>query len=82
MAEQLTIELAACEATLLREIADTKLYRKDIAVTYRQARLKSGCDSINWLKVNRAIIDRWGRSGFEYIERLAWGRGLWKDEPR
>ena len=82
MAEKLTIELAACEAALLREIADTKLYRKDIAATYRQARLSSECDSINWPKVDRAIIDRWGRSGLEYIERLAWGRGFWKDEPR
>jgi hypothetical protein len=29
-------------------------------------------NEINWTKVNRAIIDRWSRSGLERIKSAAW----------
>lgn len=63
------IELANCENTLLREISDKTLKRRDIAQTYRLAMQSS--EKVNWGKVNQAIIDRWSYFGLEWIRRQA-----------
>ena len=64
------IELADCEATLLREIADGTLRQRDIAQTYALA-LRSS-EPVDWRKVNHAIVARWSFSGLERIKTLAW----------
>ena len=33
-----------------------------------------GVRSIDWRKVNRAILNRWSVSGLNYIKKLAWKR--------
>lgn len=64
------IELMLCTKTLLWEIANRKMYRKDVAKTYCLA-LKSS-EKTEWRTVNMAIIDRWSISGLEWIKKQAW----------
>ena len=66
----LTVELGNCTDTLLREIADPKLYRRDVAQTYRLA--MQSREATDWPRVNRAIIARWSVSALEYIKAQAW----------
>lgn len=64
------IELMNCENLLMREIADKRIKRNSLALTYRLAMASS--EEVDWLKVNRAIINRWSLSGLEYIKNRAW----------
>lgn len=64
-------ELAACESTLLSEIAMPECKRRDIAKTYRLALESRERDSIDWRKVNAAIIARWSVSGLVWIKTQA-----------
>jgi len=66
------IELVNCEATLLAEIADSRMKRNDIATSYAMALCSSERDSIDWSKVNHAIIDRWSIAALRYIKDRAW----------
>lgn len=64
------IELMFPEKIILTEISDKKATQKDVAMTYRiiiQQKLK-----VDWKKINKAIVDRWSRSGLERIKQLAW----------
>ena len=65
------LELACCEATLLQEIGNTVFKQKDVAKTYALAMRSSEVKKIDWGKVNRAIIERWSKSGLERIKQLA-----------
>jgi hypothetical protein len=65
-------ELADCEAHLLREIADPAMKRKDVAQSYALAMKSSERDSVDWGKVNRAIIARWSQSALNWIKEQAW----------
>ncbi len=65
------IELADCENTLLREIADPVFKRLDVAKTYAFALRSSERDKIDWKKVNAAIRARWCISGLEWIKNKA-----------
>jgi hypothetical protein len=73
------IELAACEATILGEIADPKFKRAQVATTYALCLRSSERDRIDWGKVNRAILDRWSPAALKWIKERAWkiaeGRG-------
>lgn len=62
--------LAQCERVLLEEIASAEFKRRDVALTYRLA-MFSG-ETVDWTRVNRAIVMRWSPSGLQYIKRLAW----------
>lgn len=64
-------ELANCEDNLLREIADPKMRRLDIARTYWMALRSSESGSIDWKKVNKAIMDRWSFSALTRIKTAA-----------
>ena len=64
------VELANCTTTLLQEIADNRMKRRNVAKTYALA-LKSS-EPTDWSAVNAAIIQRWSRSGLEWIKRMAW----------
>lgn len=66
------IELAQCEQTMLGEIADPRMKRRDVAKTYALAMKSSECDTIDWSLVNRAIVDRWSPYALEFIKGLAW----------
>ena len=66
------IELAMCERQLLEEIAYSKSTRLDIAKTYALTLKSSERDSVNWSKVNVAIISRWSPSALRWIKNRAW----------
>ena len=66
------LELACCEATLLSEIAEPTAKRADVAKTYALALRSSERDSVDWAKVNAAIMARWSRSALEWIKEKAW----------
>lgn len=68
----MTIELALCEQTLLKETADPHMKQADVASTYGLAMLSSERDTIDWAKVNQAIMARWSRSGLVRIKEAAW----------
>lgn len=68
-------ELFGCEAILLREIADQQMKRSDVAATYRLAMQSSESKSLDWSKVNKAIIERWSMAGLLWIKQQAW-KGL------
>ena len=78
----LKMELAGCESMLLREIADKRMYQRDIAKTYALAMISSEEPAIDWIKVNRVIIDRWSRSGLERIKNMAWSGKCWEKVRR
>lgn len=69
--EPMHMELAACESTLLGEIAMPEMKRKSIAKTYCLALRSSERDRIDWGKVNRAIIARWSVAGLNWIKEQA-----------
>jgi len=66
-------ELADCQATLLREIADRGMKRRDVAQTYALALKSSEHDRIDWRAVNEAIITRWSPHALVWIKERAWG---------
>lgn len=66
----LPIEMAHCEATLLREIADPAMKRIDVAQTYWFS-LRSS-EEVDWAKVNQAIIARWSFNALTKIKEAAW----------
>ena len=66
----LRVEMIDPQGELLREVADSRMKRDDVALTYAFA-LRSR-DEIDWLKVNEAIIDRWSLSALKYIKERAW----------
>lgn len=68
----MTSELMCCEKTLLDEIANPEIKRKDVAQTYRLALQSAERDTIDWAKVNQAIIQRWSRSALHWIKEQAW----------
>jgi len=67
----MTLELECCERTLLGEIADPRMHQRDVAMTYRLAMLSSERASIDWAKVNQAILKRWPK-GLTRIKEMAW----------
>jgi len=56
--------------TLLDEINRKEFKQRNVAATYSLA-LRT-IDDVDWVKVNRAIIERWSRSGLERIKKMAW----------
>jgi hypothetical protein len=59
------------ERCLLDEIADKRMTRDDVAVTYAFA-LRGDHEQVDWAKVNLAIIERWSLNALRYIKREAW----------
>lgn len=65
-------ELACCQMVLLEEIAAPEMKRLDVAKTYCLALRSSERDTIDWAKVNGAIMERWSRNALEWIKKQAW----------
>jgi hypothetical protein len=54
--------MVCCEDTILREIAMPEMTPRDIAMTYRLAMESREAATINWGKINAAIIARWSKT--------------------
>lgn len=65
-----SVEMVGVEGALLREIADKRMKRNDIALTYAFG--LRGNEVIDWKLVNAAILDRWSMAGLTYIKQRAW----------
>lgn len=78
MSEISTVQLADCERTLIDEIASGAPQRS-VAMTYALALRSSERPSINWKRVNQAIITRWSRSGLARIKQWAWSGKCFND---
>lgn len=70
--ESIVVDMVDPEGTLLREIADPRMKRNDVALTYAFAIRQMDRDKIDFAKVNRAIMDRWSLAGLTYIKKRAW----------
>lgn len=70
------VEMVDPQGTILREIEDKRMTRDDVAVTYAFCILQSGGGqgdgSIDYVAINRAIMDRWSLSALKYIKTAAW----------
>jgi hypothetical protein len=64
------VDLVDPEGTILNEIADPRMKRDDVALTYAFAIRQRA--EMDWSKVNHAIIDRWSLSALKYIKERAW----------
>ena len=65
------VQMVLVEEIILREIADPKMTRKDIALIYAFG-IRDEPDKTDWAKVNEAIISRWSLSALDYIKNRAW----------
>jgi len=70
--EALRIEMMCCEDTMLDELASPGVTRRMVALTYAFALCSSERDTIDWRRVNRAIIDRWSPHALHWIKTEAW----------
>jgi len=70
-------ELTDCENTILREIGDRRLHRRDISQTYALILMSSEAQSVDWGLINRAIIARWSESALQWIKERAWNGRCW-----
>jgi hypothetical protein len=68
-----TFELSAPTQTALAEVADPRMTVEDVALIYRLCLASS--TRVEWGKINRAIVDRWGHSGLAEIKAAAWRAG-------
>jgi len=69
-----TFQMQNCESVLLMECGIPQIKRNSIAITYRFAMEadQEGREKIDWEKINAAIIERWSKSGLQYIKKKAW----------
>lgn len=65
------MELIDGENTILREIANKELHQRDVAQTYRLIQESGECETVDWMKINLAIIERWSKSGLNRIKESA-----------
>lgn len=69
------VEMVDVQGQLMAEIADRRMKRNDVALTYAFA-IRQDChldSSVDFASVNRAILQRWSIAGLKYIKERAWG---------
>lgn len=69
------VEMVDVQGQIMREIADPKMKRKDVALTYAFAIRQHGrtsTDAFDFAAVNRAIMKRWSLSALTWIKEEAW----------
>lgn len=71
MADKFTVSMVDCEATLLREIADPQMTKRDVSQSYLLAMKSTESTQINWGNVNRAIMERWSKTALIWIKQNA-----------
>lgn len=59
------------EGNLLQEIADHRMTRDDVMLTYAFG-IRDCPDDVRWDIVNAAILDRWSMAALRYIKEGAW----------
>lgn len=64
------IVLGNPEGTLLEEVADKRMKRRDLAMSYALA-LRTP-EEVDWSRVNAAILGRWSVAGLKWIKTHAW----------
>lgn len=69
--DTMQMQMVCCEDTIMREIADEAITRRDVAQSYRLAMESDERASINWARINSAIIKRWGMLDFIAIKKAA-----------
>ena len=74
----MTFELSDPINFIIEEIADRRLKRRNISQTYVLLLKHSECRSLDWAKINRAIIERWSVSGLVWIKTNAWNGRCFK----
>jgi hypothetical protein len=65
-------EMVDVEGQLLSEIADPRMKREDVALTYAFGLRQP--NEVDWPRVNNAIIDRWSMNALKWIKTYAWKR--------
>ncbi len=65
------VTMQDAQESLEREIANPRMKRTDIALTYAFG-IRDCAAEVDWATVNQQIIDRWSVSGLQYIKRQAW----------
>jgi len=63
-------EMLWCDEVLLQEIVNPDCKKSNVAKAYALA-LRSSWPT-DFKKVNKAIVDRWGLNGLQYIKEMAW----------
>ena len=71
----LTVTMVDVQGQLEREIADKRMTRKDVMLTYAFG-IRDCPDQVDWPKVNGLIIDRWSPNALRFIKEGAWRRAL------
>lgn len=64
------VEIVDPQGTILREIADMRMHRDDVALTYAFCLRQS--DEVDFAAVNEAILHRWSIAALRYIKDKAW----------
>lgn len=64
------VDMVDVQGQLEREIADERMTRDDVALTYAFGLRQH--DEVDWPKVNQAIINRWSFAALRYIKEKAW----------
>ncbi len=65
------VMMVDCVNTMLREIAMPEMKQRDVAQTYALAMRSDEAGTMDWGAVNRAIIERWSKSGLIRIKTMA-----------
>lgn len=69
------VEVVDPQGTILREIADPRMKRDDVALTYAFCIRQGGHwgnEKIDYAAINKAIMDRWSLAALKYIKEKAW----------
>jgi hypothetical protein len=66
------VEMVDVQGQLMAEIADPRMKRADVALTYAFGLRQH--DDVDWPTVNRAIVERWSMAGLDWIKTRAWAR--------
>lgn len=64
-------QMVCCETTLLDEIANPVMKRRDVAKTYGLTLCSEEGRTVDWRKINAAIMARWSPSGLLWIKQQA-----------
>lgn len=64
------LELSDPQGFILGEVADKRMKRKDVALSYALC-IKS-TQQVDFAAINAAIINRWSVSGLVFIKERAW----------
>lgn len=74
-----TVSMVDPGGCMLREIADPRMTRDDVAITYAFGLRQP--DDVDWPTVNHAILDRWSPYALRYIKEKAWRIASGKARP-